>query len=334
MNTNHTDTNQMQEQEIDLIELFYKLLAHWRWFLLAAVVALAGAYIYVHVATPIYQATASVVIKDSEGSNKAIDELFQKVAPSSLTSANTQIEDEMEILRSRSILLQVINELNLHTKYKVKDGLFYNETTTPPIIASMDKASMDTLSGTLLIQVEKAGERYAVSSALDDICVTETFTGFPAFIETPVGRCTLRLLPGHQFSEAIKISICRPIDAVNDYSGQLVVTTTSKKTSIISLTFKDTDKDRAEAFLAKLIEVYNRDAMDDKNKVTGNTLIFLEERLDSISNELGFVEKHLEQYKQKERLSDLKTNMTLDLNTNNEYEKKLLEVEMQLNMTN
>ena len=43
----------------------------------------------------------------------------------------------------------------------------------PPIIASMDKASMDTLSGTLLIQVEKAGERYTVSSALDDICVTE-----------------------------------------------------------------------------------------------------------------------------------------------------------------
>ena len=109
-----------------------------------------------------------------------------------------------------------------------------------------------------------------------------------------------------------------------------MVTTTSKKTSIISLTFKDTDKDRAEAFLVKLIEVYNRDAMDDKNKVTGNTLIFLEERLDSISNELGFVEKHLEQYKQKERLSDLKTNMTLDLNTNNEYEKKLLDVEMQL----
>jgi len=73
--------------------------------------------------------------------------------------------------------------------------------------------------------------------------------------------------------------------------------------------------------------------MNDKNKVTGNTLIFLEERLDSISRELGFVEKHLEQYKEKERLIDLKTNMDLDLNTNNEYEKKLLEVETQLNMT-
>lgn len=333
MDAQHIDNNQTQEQEIDLIDLFYKLLAHWRWFLLAGVVAFVGAYIYVHVTTPIYQASVSVVIKDSEGSDKAIDELFQKVAPTSLASSNMQIEDEMEILRSRSILLQVINELNLHTKYKIKDGLFYSETMAPPISATLDKESMDTLRGALLIQVEKTGERYAVSSAMNDVCGTETFTGFPAFVETPAGRCTLRLLPGHAFTEPMKMNICRPIDAVNYYSRQLTVSTTSKKTSIISLTFKDEDKKRAEDFLVKLIEVYNRDAMDDKNKVTGNTLIFLEERLDSISYELGFVEKHLEQYKQKERLSDLKTNMTLDLNTNNEYEKKLLDVEMQLNMT-
>ena len=93
MNTNQTDTNQMQEQEIDLIELFYKLLAHWRWFLLAAVVALVGAYIYVHVATPIYQATASVVIKDSEGSNKAIDHGFPETY---LISISTR-EDRQKI---------------------------------------------------------------------------------------------------------------------------------------------------------------------------------------------------------------------------------------------
>lgn len=333
MDTQRTENNQIQEQEIDLIELFCKLISHWKWFLIAGVAALAAAYIYVHVTTPIYQASASAVIKDSEGSDKAIDDLFQKMAPASLSSSSMQIEDEMEILRSRSILLQVINELNLFTKYRVKKGLFYEETLTPPISITLDKVSLDTLQGTLLIQVEKSGERYTVGSALNDVCTTETITGFPAFINTPAGRCVLRLQPGHTFDKNIKVSICRPIDAMNYYAKQLTVSTTSKKTSIISLTFKDTDKGRAEAFLVKLIEVYNRDALDDKNKVTGNTLIFLEERLDSISNELGFVEKHLEQYKQKERLSDLKTNMTLDLSTNNEYEKKLLDVETQLNMT-
>ena len=59
-----------QEQEIDLIELFYKVIVHWRWFLIAIAVALTGAYIYVHITTPVYQASASVVIKDSEGSDK------------------------------------------------------------------------------------------------------------------------------------------------------------------------------------------------------------------------------------------------------------------------
>lgn len=333
MDTQRTDNNQIQEQEIDLIELFYKLLAHWNWFLLATVIALAGAYIYVHVTMPVYQASASVIIKDSEGGNKVIDELFQNIVSNPLAASHTEIEDEMEILRSRSILLQVIDELNLHTKYKVKNGLFYDETIVPPLHAELDKASMDTLPGTLLLQIEKNGNRYTVSSAVNDICVTEDFTGFPAFISTPAGRCTLRLQPGKSFSETMKIIISRPVDAMNYYSKHLTVNTTSKNTSIISLTFTDTDKKRAEAFLVKLIEVYNRDAVNDKNKVTGNTLLFLEERLDSISYELGFVEKHLEQYKERERLSDLKTNIALDLNTNNEYEKKLLDVETQLNMT-
>lgn len=322
-----------QEQEIDLIELFYKIIVHWRWFLIAIAVALTGAYIYVHITTPVYQASASVVIKDSEGSDKAINDLFNQVSPSNMAATNTQIEDELEILRSRSILLQVINELNMHTSYRIKEGLGYTETTTPPISVTLEKAAMDTLQEALLIQIEKMGDHYEARSALHDICLTESFTTFPATIKTLAGLCTLELLPNRTFDRTVKVNICRPTDAVNHYLQKLTVATTSKKTSIISLTFKDTDKKRAEAFLIKLIEVYNRDAMNDKNKVTGNTLIFLEERLDSISRELGFVEKHLEQYKEKERLIDLKTNMDLDLNTNNEYEKKLLEVETQLNMT-
>ncbi len=322
-----------QEQEIDLIELFYKIIVHWRWLLIAIAVALTGAYIYVHITTPVYQASASVVIKDSEGSDKAINDLFNQVSPSNMAATNTQIEDELEILRSRSILLQVINELNMHTSYRIKEGLGYTETTTPPISVTLEKAAMDTLQEALLIQIEKMGDHYEARSALHDICLTESFTTFPATIKTLAGLCTLELLPNRTFDRTVKVNICRPTDAVNHYLQKLTVATTSKKTSIISLTFKDTDKKRAEAFLIKLIEVYNRDAMNDKNKVTGNTLIFLEERLDSISRELGFVEKHLEQYKEKERLIDLKTNMDLDLNTNNEYEKKLLEVETQLNMT-
>ena len=71
----------------------------------------------------------------------------------------------------------------------------------------------------------------------------------------------------------MKIMICRPIDAVKSCASRLSVSTISKKTSIISLSYTDVSKRRAELFLSRLIEIYNRDAMEDKNKVTGTAYI-------------------------------------------------------------
>ena len=323
----------MQEQEIDLIELFYKLLIHWKWFAVTVPFALFIALIYVNLSIPVYKASASIIIKDSDTKDKMLDELFSTNSPA-LSAAGTQMEDEMEIMRSRSILSQVVDELNLHTIYKVKKGGRYLEEVYCPLRATLDKEAMDTLSSTLSIEIERTESGFEVRSEQANKQQTTTFTGFPAFIDTPAGRLTLRCLSDEEFPEEMEISIlCLP-DAVRACSSKLTVATTSKKTSIIGLSYTDIDKRRAEAFLSKLIEVYNRDALADKNKVAGNTLVFIEERLDSISGELGFVEKHMEQYKVQERVSDIKTNMALDLSTNNEYEKKLLEVETQLNMTN
>lgn len=322
-----------QEQEIDLIELLYKLLIHWRWFAVAVPFALFIALIYVNLSVPVYKASASIIIKDSDNKDKMPDELFATNNPV-LSVAGTQMEDEMEIMRSRSVLSQVVNELNLHTIYKVKKGGRYLEVILCPLRATLDKAAMDTLSGTLSIEIERTSSGFEVHSSQANKQQVATFTGFPAFIDTPAGVLTLHYLSDKEFPENMEISILRLSDAVRSYSGNLTVATTSKKTSIIGLTYTDIDKRRAEIFLSKLIEVYNRDALTDKNKVTGNTLVFIEERLDSISGELGFVERNMEQYKVRERVSDIKTNMALDLSTNNEYEKKLLEVETQLNMTN
>ena len=111
----------MQEQEIDLIELFYKLLIHWKWFAVTVPFALFIALIYVNLSIPIYKASASIIIKDSDTKDKMLDELFSTNSPA-LSAAGTQMEDEMEIMRSRSILSQVVDELNLHTIYKVKKG--------------------------------------------------------------------------------------------------------------------------------------------------------------------------------------------------------------------
>ena len=85
----------VQEQEIDLIEFFYKLLARWKWFVASLILALAAAFIYVHLVTPVYQASASIVIKETENQNKVVDELF--------AMANTPWQKVRQLLYSDSL---------------------------------------------------------------------------------------------------------------------------------------------------------------------------------------------------------------------------------------
>ncbi|MDR0988794.1 MAG: polysaccharide biosynthesis tyrosine autokinase [Prevotellaceae bacterium] len=326
--------NEQGQETIDLLEVFYKLAAHWKWFLIATIVALLGAYLYVRFSTPVYQATASIVVKDTEGgAGKDFDQLFESMGAGSLLPNDARIEDEMEILQSRSILTEVVNNMVLHTAYFQTDGLFEKQLFAPPIKAVLDAESMDTLRGTLQMEIKLDDGRYKVESRLDDETLTTDFADFPAFFKTPAGWCTIYLQPEAKLTSSMRVLISRPSDVARGYSRNLSVSTTTKKTSIINLTYKDSNKRRAKEFLAELIKVYNDEAIGDKNKVTGNTLRFLEDRLDSISHELGFVERRIEQYKENQNLSDLKVNMGLDLTTNNEYEKQLLEVETQLNMT-
>lgn len=65
-----------------------------------------------------------------------------------MAATNTQIEDELKCWRSRSILLQVINELDMHTNYRIKrkDSRIYGDHH-PSISVTLEKAAMDTSTG-------------------------------------------------------------------------------------------------------------------------------------------------------------------------------------------
>ena len=55
-----------EDKEIDIQELLFKYLIHWPWFVGAVIVCLISAYIYLYVATPVYNISATVLIKDDK----------------------------------------------------------------------------------------------------------------------------------------------------------------------------------------------------------------------------------------------------------------------------
>src|SRR5665647_1115960 len=100
-----------EDNEESLIQqLASKYLPYWPWFLLAFIVAIAGAFAYMKFATPLYEAKAGILIKDETKGN----EESKMAASLDLISSNVIVENEVEVLQSYSLMKKVVNALNLY----------------------------------------------------------------------------------------------------------------------------------------------------------------------------------------------------------------------------
>ena len=110
--------------------------------------------------------------------------------------------------------------------------------------------------------------------------------------------------------------------------------TVNKNSNAISISTVSPTPQKAKAMLDKLVELYNLDAIFDKNMILTNTADFIESRLRLISSELLDVELNVENYKKSHGLTDISSEAQLYLETASEYEKKLADIETQLNLVN
>ena len=64
--TDFNEAKEPKEENIDVKELLFKYLIHWPWFVGAVVACLIAAWVYLHMSTPVYNISATVLIKDDK----------------------------------------------------------------------------------------------------------------------------------------------------------------------------------------------------------------------------------------------------------------------------
>ncbi len=102
-----TSKQGMTEEKEDSIkqQVVSKYLPYWPVFLLAMLLALSLSYVYLRYATPIYEANATLIIKDEKKGNeesKLVESLDQ-------ISSKKIVENEIEIIQSRKLMKQKID---------------------------------------------------------------------------------------------------------------------------------------------------------------------------------------------------------------------------------
>lgn len=340
-NSYEDNMRDMDEEKVDYQEILFRYLIHWPWFVASVLVCLAAAWGYLYFQVPVYQISASIMIKDDKKGGGAATDL-ENLGIGGVITSTQSIDSEIEVLRSKTILKEVVNNLELYITYKDEDELPARELyKTSPVVVNLTAQEADNLPGAALIDMKLApGGSLDVNLKVGMNEYNQHFDKLPAVLPTSAGTFGFALkdslsngrVNGQNTERHISAVVSQPFGMAKGYQWALSITPTSKSTSVAVVSLVNTNIQRGQDFINKLMEMYNRNTNNDKNEVAEKTREFINERIKIIDEELGNTEDKLETFKRNAGLTDISSDAQLAVSGNAEYEKKRVENGTQINL--
>ncbi len=330
----YSNSPQIGSNDFNIKELIGKYLKYWYWFLISVLLCGAGAYLYLRYATPQYSASAKIMLADEKGNIPTELAVFEEL---DLMGSNVnKVEDEIHVLKSRSLMTNVAKRLDLNVRYyaqgRVKEVEVFQDAPititfiTPDSILESSKFELffTILSeNTFSLKEEEGG--VSKNHAFGETVKTSS----AEFIVTP-GR---KWIDGNSGQE-IKVKV-EPLSVVAEYyRGEIYISPSDEGSSVLNIYLNDPVQKKAEKVINTLIDEYNKNSIEEKNLVAKNTADFINERIDLISKDLSDVDQTAAQFKTSQGLTDIASEANIYLNTGSQNEQQLIAASTELNLVN
>ena len=317
---------------LNLVDLLAYFASKWKWFLLSVLVC-GGIAWYHYARSPlVYFRSATVIIKDPSNKTSTtgldrFDNIINKV----------NVANEILQFRSKKLMREVLQRLHADISYQLEDGLRSNElyNQSPVLLSFPDALPEQHFAFTVTLKDKKS----LVLSDFTGIDVKSDFT--VEMYDTVTLSRGMRVVatPTNYYNDSwtgtpIRVAKLPMESMVNYYKSALGIQQEEEESSILTLALKDGSAARAEDILNTLINVYNEEAIKDKNQVAVNTADFINDRLIIIENELGGVESELETFKQRNQIVDIASSAGMYMSESQKYNTDALELETQLRLAN
>jgi len=281
------------------------VLRNWYWFVLSLAIAMAIATYRVYSKVPVYQRTASIMIKPmgGDGADRTLREL-------GIEQTSTNLTNELLLMKSGVVAEQIVRRLNLDVDY-TQEGRFYTITlygqALPMALRFFDLADKERAALSASLQSDgtvSLGEWVRNGQTLPDPEMT-LHLGDTA--ETPLGRIVATASPYYRDGQTCQVRVSRSsIHAMSDrVRGKISPSLRDKNSSIIDIKYKDVSLARADDILNTLVTVYNEQWMKNRNQQIVSTNDFIRERLAVIEQELGNVDMNISTFKSENLITDV-----------------------------
>ncbi|SKB87466.1 capsular exopolysaccharide family [Soonwooa buanensis] len=335
------DNQKKVEESISLQDIIKPYVKKIHWFIISLLVMIALAITYIKLTRPVYKSESTVLIKDAKKMSSASGDfgVLQGLAGFGGMGTNS-IENEIQILKSKKLAIDLVQDLNIQTKLFAKSGFnkveLYKQTA-PILVKVINEKKAKKPTGPLNISLK--GDKITISS---EEFKSDIVTTYGKLVSLPYAN--IMLLKNQDFDsssvkefddvENLTLEYSSLELAVNDLQKAISVDLIDKDATIIVLSLIYPNNDKARDILNTLITQYNFDATNDKNLESKKTKDFIDERIDLISKELGDVESQKEQFKINNDIVDLMQEARINVQNAMQAKTKDVEIETQLQISN
>ncbi|PVW15755.1 GumC family protein [Marixanthomonas spongiae] len=323
-------------QDDNLKEMLLRYLRYWPWFLLSAVIAIAVAFLYVRYSPKLYQTNTQIkILKENES---GLDLTGLEGAGAVFDMNKVNLQNEIQILTSRRLLEDVVEETGMQTRYFIAGNVKTVERWKTEVPFSVRWKTADSIlntSGPVGFQLRFIDAETFRVRTLD----TEPSLTAEGTINEAVAlngyAFQIVLKPGAQHSGKVLADTDYLIrfqpknQVINSLVKNLQVNPIGDKSEVLTLGLQGENPVKNEAILNNLTYQFNQDGIKDKRLVSERTGEFIEERLRLLFRELDTVESGIVSYKEENKLVDIEANIAQLFTKEGAAEAKRFELETQ-----
>ena len=314
----------------ELRNVIENYLKYWKLYIVAGFVFLTLAFLKIRYSTESYNIKATIKIANNNRDQGILEEVRQVNQYGLFNEESNQINDEIEILKSRALLKNIVEDLNLNIQIFQQGKIMASEVyKNPPIIINflsndsiikkIDTTLTININNNLKFSLQKEGKKYGfgerVSSTIGEFIITPNVDD-PNYLSNK--DITIKLIPVEKMIEY--------------YSKNIIVNHGGEESSMINISLIDPKPDKGKDIINRLIQEYNNQIVENKNRVVEETSNFINNRLQVVSSELSQVDLTAETIKKDNRLTDLSTQSNIYLQSERDIESQLRSTSTQLEL--
>ena len=327
METNKTTMS--KKSNFDLQYLIEKIKSHWYVFSISTAIFLIIAYLYGSYSTKEYKVTGKLLVPQQDQNTSSRNEEFVSDISTQL-NAKENTQNELQILKSRSLLFSVVDELNLSTKVKLNDGFketeLFRDIPFDVVITSV-KDSIKARNFKVKILDDRS---YHIRSDGSDLNWTIKFGE-----SVMLGPFSIQLnkkssAPLEKL--AYSISVVSEDAAVKDLMGRYDASFSEKGATTVDLTLNYPQPDKGKVILQTIMDKYLKEKRLNRIHVADSAIKLIDNRLALVTGQLSGVEKDLQRYRSSNGIANIEEQSKALVGNANDYNEKVHNLQVKLSI--